>query len=277
MKSYGECTTEELFNFNHTNFIKFFEWYTKTPKGNMYQNDRILRYETEITGPLWYGILTTSCKEEEADDLIEEQMNYFHSKGYPGFMWYVISSTNPPNMSEKLEAHDFSKIDTTSPMMSIDLYDLPERKEIPGLEIKPVRSKEEMRKFDKVLETQFPLGEEVFKKIYDIECSYGFDEECARQLYVAYQDGVPVSTNFMILDGDVAGMYKTATRPDYCRRGIGTAITLDPLYDAKDKGYKVGVLQSTEAGFKVYSRLGFKEDGKLDWYMYTWDKEAKVW
>ena len=34
-------------------------------KGNMYQDDRILRYETEIPGPFWLGILTTSCKEEE--------------------------------------------------------------------------------------------------------------------------------------------------------------------------------------------------------------------
>ena len=81
----------------------------------------------------------------------------------------------------------------------------------------------------------------------------------------------------MILDDDVAGLCKTATRPDYCRKGVGMAVTLDPLYDAKDRGYKGGVLQSSEPGFKVYGKLGFKEDSKLNWYMNTWDKEAKAW
>ena len=203
-------------------------------------------------------------------------MEYFRSRGFQGFMWYVVPSTNPRNMGSKLEVQGFSKI-ANSPMMSIDLNDLPELKEIPGLEIKPVRSEDEMKIFDNILETQFKLGEAAFKKIYEIDCSFGFEEDCPRQLYVAYQDGVPVSTNFMILDNDVAGLYKIATHPDYCRKGIGTAVTLAPLYDAKERGYNVGVIQSTEAGFKVYSRLGFKEDGILDMYMYSWDKETKAW
>jgi GNAT superfamily N-acetyltransferase len=179
-------------------------------------------------------------------------------------------------MGDRLEARGFSKI-ASEPMMSIDLNDLPEQKRIPGLAIKPVRSEEEMKMFDRVLETQFRLGEAAFKKIHEIECSLGFEEDCPRHLYVAYQDGIPVSTNFMILDDDVVGWYKIATHPDYCRRGIGTAVTLAPMYDARERGYNVGVLQSTEAGLRVYSRLGFKEDGILDWYMYTWDKEAKAW
>jgi len=41
-------------------------------------------------------------------------------------------------------------------------------------------------------------------------------------------------------------------------------VTLDPLYDVKDMGYKVGNLRSSESGLKEYSRLGFKEDSKLD-------------
>jgi ribosomal protein S18 acetylase RimI-like enzyme len=134
-----------------------------------------------------------------------------------------------------------------------------------------------MKIFDEVLGTQFKLGEAAFNRMFEIECSYGFEEDCPRQLYVAYQDGVPVSTNYMILDDDVAGWYMIATHPDYCRRGIGTAMTLDPMYDANERGYKVGVLQSTDVGLEVYRRLGFKEIGIIDWYIYTWDKEAEAW
>lgn len=271
-KSYNELNSEELFNYNFTNFVNLFESY----RGNIQRDDDVLRCKTEIPGAYWSGILKSNCTEDEADVLIEKQLEYFRSRGHSGFMWYVLPSTNPKNMKSRLEAQGFLKI-ASSPMMSIDLHDLPEQKEIPGLEIKPVRNKKEMKIFDKVLETQFKLGEAVFKKIYEIDCSRGFEEDCSRQLYVAYQDRVPVSTNFMFLDEDVAGLYKIATHPDYCRKGIGTAVTLAPLYEAKERGYNVGIIQSTEAGYNVYRKLGFKEDGILDRYMYTWDKEAKSW
>jgi len=276
MRLYNELTRDELVTYNRENFVKLYEWYAQTPRGNIYRNKNVLKHETEIPGPAWSGILMSHCTDDEVDALIEKHKEYFHSKGHSGFSWHVWPSTNPKDMSNRLEDHGFSKI-ASEPLMSIDLHDLPEQKEIPGLEIRPVRSEEEMKIFNEVAATQFHLGENAFKKIYEIECSLGFEEDSPRQLYVAYQDGVPVSTNLMVLDNDVAGWYLIVTHPDYCRRGFGSAVTLAPLYDAKERGYNVGVLQSTDVGYKVYSRLGFKRDGIMDWYMFTWDKEVKAW
>lgn len=36
-------------------------------------------------------------------------------------------------------------------------------------------------------------------------------------------------------------------------------MTLKPLYDAKDMGYHIGVLQATKAGEPVYKKIGFKD------------------
>ena len=55
---------------------------------------------------------------------------------------------------------------------------------------------------------------------------------------------------------------------EYRNRGIGTAITMAPLLQAKKKGYKISILCSSELGFKVYSQIGYKECGKYNQYIY---------
>jgi ribosomal protein S18 acetylase RimI-like enzyme len=64
----------------------------------------------------------------------------------------------------------------------------------------------------------------------------------------------------------VAGIYSVATLPDWRGRGLGAAVSLAPLLDARREGYKVGVLQSSEMGYKVYQRLGFREVCRISHY-----------
>ena len=44
-------------------------------------------------------------------------------------------------------------------------------------------------------------------------------------------------------------------------RGIGGAITLKPLLEARAEGFRCGVLFSTEMGQSVYERIGFQATG----------------
>jgi len=41
-------------------------------------------------------------------------------------------------------------------------------------------------------------------------------------------------------------------------QGIGTALTRAPLYRAREQGYRVGVLVSSDMGFGVYQRIEFR-------------------
>ncbi|MFX0199810.1 MAG: hypothetical protein ACFFCW_27115 [Candidatus Hodarchaeota archaeon] len=275
-KDYNSYTKKELLELNMNNFCKLFEWYTNSPRGSKYQDHRIRRFETERPDPLWNGVLTSNHMEYEVDEAIKQQLEYYKSKGKLGMMWYTYPSTQPANMNKKLESHGFNNIAQNTPLMSIDLENLPESIEVPGLEIRPVRTEEEMQTFNEVIGSRWDLGEGVFKMKYDVECKYGFDEDSPRQMYLGYLDDVPVSSNFLIYDSNVVGLYKTATVSRYEKRGIGTAMTLKPLFDAQDRGYKVAILQSTPMGYKVYVRLGFREDGQMDWFMYTWAQDVKT-
>ena len=87
--------------------------------------------------------------------------------------------------------------------------------------------------------------------------------------YIAYQDGAAVGTSALLLHAGVAGIFAVATIPRARRRGIGAALTLVPLLEARRRGYRVGTLQSS-MGFPVYQRLGFREVSRpIEMYLWS--------
>jgi GNAT superfamily N-acetyltransferase len=56
--------------------------------------------------------------------------------------------------------------------------------------------------------------------------------------------------------------------PDARGQGIGTALTLVPLREARAMGYRVGILASSPMGLGVYRGLGFQEYCKFGIYMW---------
>jgi predicted acetyltransferase len=69
----------------------------------------------------------------------------------------------------------------------------------------------------------------------------------------------------------VAGIYWVATVPEARQRGLGTAITLVPLLEARDMGYTTGILHASEMGYGVYQRIGFQELCMMNHFMATAD------
>ena len=84
-------------------------------------------------------------------------------------------------------------------------------------------------------------------------------------------EGEPVSCSSLLLGAGVAGIYAVATVPEARGRGIGTALTLIPLREARAMGYRIGILGSTQMGLGVYRRLGFQEYCKF--VIYIWKGE----
>lgn len=86
------------------------------------------------------------------------------------------------------------------------------------------------------------------------------------QCYVAYLENKPVATSMLFLSAGVAGLYLVSTRPDYRKRGIGAIMTLTALHATKGLGYRMGILQATEAGKPIYQKIGFTELCKFNYY-----------
>ena len=89
----------------------------------------------------------------------------------------------------------------------------------------------------------------------------------ALRFYAIRRGGRIVCTSACHLSDGLAGVYCVSTIPGERRRGLGAHATAEALRLAARDGYRVGVLQSSEAGHGVYRRLGFDEFGGVPLYV----------
>ena len=76
--------------------------------------------------------------------------------------------------------------------------------------------------------------------------------------YVGEAAGKPVTTGMAVTVGSHVGLLTIATLPPYRRRGYGAALTARALIDGHSAGASWAWLQSSDSGFSVYERLGFR-------------------
>jgi ribosomal protein S18 acetylase RimI-like enzyme len=87
--------------------------------------------------------------------------------------------------------------------------------------------------------------------------------------YVGYLSGQPVATSELFLGAGVAGIYWVSTLPEARRKGIGLAITQAPLLQAREMGYRLGILHSSDQGMGTYRQLGFVEKCRMGHYVWN--------
>jgi GNAT superfamily N-acetyltransferase len=84
------------------------------------------------------------------------------------------------------------------------------------------------------------------------------------RLWVGYVDDRPVSSAYAFSDGAVNGINLVSTLPAYRGRGYGGALTAQAIASAPTVP---AVLQASELGYPVYTRLGFQQVGQYDMWL----------
>lgn len=216
-------------------------------------------------------VVCTQLPSKGTDELIEKALTHFRSLKIRKMSWLVEEDVPEAEIKKHLFSHGLTFSDSFATEMAADLLSVPEDLPMPaGLKIVRVEDKETLHEWIHVASIGFEVPEE-YEKVW---CEF-FEEAVFEQpfwTYLALLNGKPVGTSQLFLSAGVAGIYNVTCVPEARGQGIGAAITLAPLLDARDIGYRIGILQASSLGYWVYRRLGFQDFGKLS--VYLWENDA---
>jgi GNAT superfamily N-acetyltransferase len=219
-------------------------------------------------------VVCTELPAEGARDLIESALAHFRSLGIRRLSWLAEEGVPAIKIKRYLVAQGLTFEETFATEMAVDLPAGPESRPLPaGVEIIPVEDGETLREWIHVASVGFHVPEEFENTWYDFFVEAVFDTPFRN--YLALLNGQPVGTSQLFLSAGVAGVYNVTCLPEARGQGIGAAITLAPLQDARAQGYRVGILQASTMGYRVYQRLGFQDYGKLSVYLWENDRDRQ--
>jgi GNAT superfamily N-acetyltransferase len=237
------------------NLYAFFQSFRSSSNAEVEDGAQSFRWHTSVAHPWFNGVLSMVPPGQDVDDLVRATQAYFRSRGVADFTWWLAPALDTSAWAQHLLAHGFQYDDHT-PGMALDLAALPAPVESP-LAIRPVEDSATLGEWARTFLQGYELPEAVAPNFLALTESLGI--ELPIRHYLGVLGGRPVAASTLFLGAGVAGIYNVATLPEARGQGIGSAMTLAPLYQARDLGYRAGILQSSDIGYRVYQRLGFQK------------------
>jgi GNAT superfamily N-acetyltransferase len=200
-------------------------------------------------------VVRAELTRERADDEIAASIAAFERFGVAG-SWHVGPSMRPSDLGERLGARGFQG--APEPGMAVDLHALAPPPPVAGLRVDRVTSPADLTDYERVLGSGFGEGPVEAAWVCAMYARIRLDNDAWRH-HIGRIDDRAVATASVFFAAGVAGLYFVSTAPEMRRRGIGAAVSYAAMADARDAGYRVGVLGSSPMGHAVYERLGFRE------------------
>jgi len=250
---------------NEESCVQFWLHYGRGPGCEVHEEPDLAWFTTGIPFALLNGVMRARLAPEDVDGRIEDMVAEFRRRGVP-LEWNVGTSTMPRDLGRHLERHGFEHA-FSLPGMAIDLKTLPgDEGPPPGFTIAPVTSRRDLETYVRVGASAFDVPEAYLPRLVEIEAGMGPDVADLTTCYLGRLDGRPVATSMLFLAAGVAGIYFVGTAPEARGRGIGEAMTRWALREARELGYRVGILQASTKGDPIYRRIGFREYFRIEIY-----------
>ena len=240
-----------------SNLVAFYGAYGRGRGCTLTSTPAATWFYTGVPSPLFNGVLAIEPEPAAVEDVVAVLRARIEEHGAPA-LWWLGPGSAPDRLGTLLERHGLRPAGTT-PGMAIELAALdPAEPVAAGLIVRRVSDAEMQVQWARVAATGTGFPEDAVAALVRLEGTLSDPSYRAQHRYLGYLDGVPVATSAMVLEAGVAGIYAVATLPAARRRGIGRSMTVRPLLEARRRGYRLAVLQSSAAGYAVYQRIGFE-------------------
>lgn len=187
----------------------------------------------------------------------KEIFNYYMKRKLP-MAWWLGPSSIGKEAHDNLERACFTHDEIDIGMLCDTTEEIQDCIMPAGLTIRTCHTPKDFADFGDVLASIFTPADSQVKTFYTKLADIDAKKRKEMILFVGYNEIVPVATACLFLT-DVAGIYDVSTRPDKRQMGYGSALFHRALVEAKQLGFKRGVLQASPDGLGIYKRFGFKK------------------
>jgi len=229
----------------------------RSTSGMLVRDDSdLLLVDSGLPSDTFNKIARARLTDSAADARIAEAINHFRGAARP-FAWWVGPLSRPVDLEARLRRHGLAPAESELGM-SMELRGLPAAVERPpDFEVRRAASAQEIADFSSVFASNWQPPDPSAAAFYKAAAPLLLAPDPPMILFVGYLAGKPVATSELFLGGGVAGLYGVATRREFRGRGIGTALTWAACEEARRRGVHTAVLQSSDDGKALYTRLGF--------------------
>ena len=245
----------------------FFRYLQICPATEFYQQDGLIRWRTPVPMAWMNGVLCSRPPWRDEGQTIADTLTYFKARDVPIFSWWLEPHLQVSDWDRHLARRGF-RYDRGTPGMAVNLHALPEIARFPaGLEVVTVQDAATLRTWTHTLLAGFGLPVSWEPGLLALLDGLGLDPPVRH--YLGYLDGQPVAIASLFLAAGVAGLQYLATVPEVRGRGVATAMALTALGEMRAVGYRAGILQSSEMGYNLYLRLGFRTLCHVGYFYWT--------
>lgn len=205
-------------------------------------------FATGVDSSFLNVVLDTKAKSEYDAETIATISKFFKHHHVP-WGWFIT----PASKTSHLEKHGFNLLYET-PGMYFDLSnDLPQI----AMDIEITEVHDDLKKWIEPLQEGFPSDDncEAYRKLNAELLQKG--EKKLRQ-FIAYKNNEAAASGTLFLSNNSVMLHNLATKNKFRNQHIGSALTLHMMHEAKKAGYKHCFLDSSDEGFNLYKRVGFK-------------------
>lgn len=186
----------------------------------------------------WNRVPRAQLAPETVDERVAWVIARARALGVP-FLWDIGPSMRPLDLGGHLLRHGFSD-EGEEPAMGVALANLPETLPLhDGVTIERVSDRAAQEQWVRTSCEGFGMPPSAVEPEVAAMAHDSLGDDAAAHYYLARLHGEPVATSALTLAAGVAGIFAVSTLEAARGRGIGTAVTLAPLLDARSRGYSV--------------------------------------
>lgn len=261
-----DSATRSLITAIEANTLQYYANFRHLPGATLVETEHVRLVMTRHMIDLFNGVLWANFQTPTIEEQIEAALEPFKRHNLP-LLWHIGPSTQPDDLGRHLLRHGIRHVED-EPGMAVDLYAANvDHVPVAGLAIVPVKDRAALRQWIDVW--AFPLSEDGKQRLADVYAQLGFDPHRPLRHYLGMLDGEPVATSAIYEGAGVASVQHVVTLPMVRRRGVGAAMTVHVLQEARVRGYRTAVLTASPDGINIYRRLGFREYCTMSTYTWT--------